>query len=98
MMRMLLLRGLLSGLVTGLLALLFARLFGEPSVQSAIDFESAEEAAGGAAPMPELVSRAVLGGYLTVFVVPFLKYPANPPAVGSEDSIDHAYRGIPGWC
>ena len=28
-----------------------------------------------------------LGGYLVVFVVPFLKYPANPPAVGNHDTI-----------
>lgn len=28
-----------------------------------------------------------LGGYLVVFVVPFLKYPANPPAVGNPDTI-----------
>jgi predicted cobalt transporter CbtA len=132
MMRMLLLRGMLSGLVAGLLALVFAHLFGEPSVVSAIDFESTTQAATGATPEPELVSREVqstlglatavvvyavafgglfslafaiaygrigrlsarataavlaLGGYLVVFVVPFLKYPANPPAVGSHDTI-----------
>lgn len=29
-----------------------------------------------------------LGGYLVVFVVPFLKYPANPPAVGNADTIN----------
>ena len=28
-----------------------------------------------------------LGGYLVVFVVPFLKYPANPPAIGNADTI-----------
>jgi predicted cobalt transporter CbtA len=28
-----------------------------------------------------------LGCYLVVFVVPFLKYPANPPAVGNPDTI-----------
>jgi predicted cobalt transporter CbtA len=28
-----------------------------------------------------------VGGYLVVYVVPFLKYPANPPAVGNEDTI-----------
>ncbi|WP_299531749.1 CbtA family protein [uncultured Streptomyces sp.] len=35
-------------------------------------------------------STAVLvatGGLLTVYVVPFLKYPANPPAVGNPDTI-----------
>jgi hypothetical protein len=29
-----------------------------------------------------------LGGFLTVYLVPILKYPANPPAVGDPDSID----------
>lgn len=143
MMRALLVRGLISGLVAGLLALVFARIFGEPSIGSAIDFESAinETVTGahahgadaqGQSAEPETVSRAVqssiglatavlvyavafgglfslafataygrvgrlsarataavlaLGGYLVVYVVPFLKYPANPPAVGSEDTI-----------
>ncbi len=132
MMRTLLVRGMLSGLVAGLLALVFAHIFGEPSVVSAIDFESAAQTARGETPEPEVVSRAVqstiglatavlvyavafgglfslafavaygrigrlsprataavlaLGGYLVVFVVPFLKYPANPPAVGNPDTI-----------
>ena len=132
MMRTLLVRGMLSGLVAGLLALVFAYIFGEPPVGSAIDLESAAQAARGETPEPELVSRAVqstiglatgiltyavafgglfslafavaygrigrltarataavmaLGGYLVVFVVPFLKYPANPPAVGNPDTI-----------
>jgi predicted cobalt transporter CbtA len=29
-----------------------------------------------------------LGGYLVVYVVPFLKYPANPPSVGNHDTIN----------
>nr|WP_083466550.1 CbtA family protein [Kibdelosporangium sp. MJ126-NF4]CEL16613.1 Predicted cobalt transporter CbtA [Kibdelosporangium sp. MJ126-NF4]CTQ89036.1 Predicted cobalt transporter CbtA [Kibdelosporangium sp. MJ126-NF4] len=29
-----------------------------------------------------------VGAFLTVFFVPFLKYPANPPAVGRPDTID----------
>ena len=133
MMRMLLVRGMLSGLAAGLLALVFAYIVGEPLVVSAIDFESAAQAATGKTPEPETVSRAVqstiglatavvvyavafgglfslafavaygrigrlsarataavlaLGGYLVVFVVPFLKYPANPPAVGNADTIN----------
>ncbi|MEV1064565.1 CbtA family protein [Streptomyces sp. NPDC050263] len=28
------------------------------------------------------------GGLLSVYVVPFLKYPANPPAVGDPDTLD----------
>jgi hypothetical protein len=27
------------------------------------------------------------GGYLVLFVVPFLKYPANPPSIGNPDTI-----------
>jgi putative cobalt transporter subunit CbtA len=27
------------------------------------------------------------GGFLTLYLVPFLKYPANPPAIGHEDTI-----------
>ncbi|MDQ3763376.1 MAG: CbtA family protein [Actinomycetota bacterium] len=133
MMRVLLVRGMLSGLVAGLLALAFAYIVGEPSVGSAIVFESASQATTGETPEPELVSRAVqstiglatavlvyavafgglfslafaiaygrvgqlsaratsavlaLGGYLVVFLVPFLKYPANPPSVGSHDTIN----------
>ncbi|MDX5961912.1 CbtA family protein [Rhodococcus opacus] len=29
-----------------------------------------------------------LGGFVTVFLVPFLKYPANPPAVSDPDTLD----------
>lgn len=132
MMRVLLVRGLISGLVAGILALVFARIFGEPSVGSAIAFESALEAGKGEAAEPELVSRAVqssvglasallvyavalgglfsvafaiaygrvgrlsarataavlaVGGYLVVYLVPLLKYPASPPAVGNADTI-----------
>ncbi|MBV8932173.1 MAG: CbtA family protein [Kutzneria sp.] len=29
-----------------------------------------------------------VGGYLSAFVVPFLKYPANPPSIGNADTID----------
>ncbi|KFF98248.1 membrane protein [Streptomyces scabiei] len=29
-----------------------------------------------------------LAGFLTVYLVPFLKYPANPPAVGNPDTLD----------
>jgi hypothetical protein len=28
-----------------------------------------------------------LGGFVTLYLVPFLKYPANPPAIGHEDTI-----------
>ncbi|MGH3763582.1 MAG: CbtA family protein [Pseudonocardiaceae bacterium] len=131
-MRTLLVRGMLSGLAAGLTALVFALIFGEPSIDSAIDVESALQVIRGESPEPELVSRAVqstiglatavgvyavafgglfalafaivygrvgqmsarataavlaLVGYLVVYVVPFLKYPANPPSVGSAETI-----------
>lgn len=130
---MLLVRGMFSGLVAGLLAVVFALIFGEPSVDNAIDFESARHAAQGETPEPELVSRTVqstiglatavipyavvfggllalafaitygrvgglsarataailaLGSYLIVYVVPFLKYPASPPAAGNPGTIN----------
>lgn len=58
-MRTLLVRGMLSGLAAGLFALVFALIFGEPSIGSAIDFESALQAVRGESPEPELVSRTV---------------------------------------
>ena len=142
MMRALLVRGMLSGLVAGLLAMVFAYIFGEPSIGSAIDFESALQAGRGESPEPELVSRTVqstiglavavelyavafgglfalafaivygrigrmsaqvtaavlaMVGYLVVYVVPFLKYPANPPSVGNAETISErtgAYFGM----
>lgn len=138
----LLLRGMLVGLVAGLLAFGFAKLVGEPSVDRAIAFESAQHAAeaaearaaGHAMPDddPEIFSRArqsgfglltavtvygsALGGlfalafalaygrigrlspracaallaglgFVAVYAVPYLKYPANPPAIGEPATI-----------
>jgi hypothetical protein len=34
-----------------------------------------------------LALLVALGGFLLVYFVPFLKYPANPPAIGHEDTI-----------
>lgn len=34
-----------------------------------------------------LSSLLALGGFITIVVVPMLKYPANPPSVGSADTI-----------
>jgi hypothetical protein len=144
MMRMLLVHGMLSGLVAGLPALGFAYVVGEPSLGAAINFESAEQAAKGETPGPELVSRAVqstlglttgvvvyaivlgglfavvfafaygrigsltpqataavlaLVGYVVTVVVPYLKYPANPPSVSNPDTIDErtaTYFGMVG--
>jgi hypothetical protein len=140
----LILRGFIVGIVAGLLAFGWAKVFGEPAVQTAINFESAQDqaqaaaavAAGKPAPEdePEIFSRTVqsgiglltgmvvsgaglgclfavlfafangrlgrlgpaptsallaLFGLLSVYVVPGLKYPANPPSVGEPDTIKY---------
>jgi hypothetical protein len=152
MVRTLLVRGMLVGIVAGLLAFGLAKIWGEPQVDLAIAFESAQDQArmsampgmshgsAGAATTPaaepeELVSRGVqssvglligilvygtafgglfaltfafaygriggLGprataallaaiGFVALVVVPGLKYPPNPPAVGDGATI--AYR------
>jgi predicted cobalt transporter CbtA len=136
----LLLRGMLVGVVAGLLCFGFLKIAGEPSVDRAIEFESAHAAAEHAhdhqhenqQPEPELVSRetqagiglftgvviysAAFGGlfalafalayrrigdlspravsallallgFIVVYAVPVLKYPANPPSVGEPETI-----------
>jgi len=125
-------RGMLAGILAGLIASVFAWLFGEPRIDQAIAFEDHLRQLAGAAPEPELVSRAVqstiglltaavvygsaLGGifalvfayahgrigrlsprataailaaagFVTLILVPQLKYPANPPAVGDAETI-----------
>ncbi len=148
MVGILLIRGMIVGLVAGLLCFAFLKVAGEPSVDRAIAFESAMDAAkdkamaeaasakGTAMPMdsgaPELFSRDVqagLGlftgvmvygasfgglfalayalafgrmgafgpkatsallataGFVAIYVVPSLKYPANPPSIGAPESI-----------
>jgi hypothetical protein len=138
----LILQGLIAGICAGLLAFGFARVFGEPSVEAAVQFESAQDEAKAAAARaagkpaepeePEMFSRSVqsgiglltgvvvvgagLGalfavlfaiangrigtwgpgatcallaflGWMSVYLVPALKYPANPPSVGEPDTI-----------
>jgi predicted cobalt transporter CbtA len=34
-----------------------------------------------------LAMLVAVGGFLAIYLVPFLKYPANPPAIGHEDTI-----------
>jgi hypothetical protein len=145
MVRTLLIRGMLVGVLAGLLVFAFARFFGEPSVDRAITFETAMDAAKRAADTqkgmhdmpgmeaePALVSRGVqasfglltgvvvygaaLGGlfaltfavaygrmgrlgarpvaallaagaFVALYLVPSLKYPANPPSVGEPATI-----------
>jgi len=59
MMRTLLVRGMLVGAVAGLLAFAFAEVFGEPSVDTAIAFETGLHQAASEVPEPELVSRGI---------------------------------------
>jgi hypothetical protein len=70
--------GLLAGTVAmgvalgGLFSLLFAWAYGRIGAMS-----------------PRLTAAVLaLAAYLTVTVVPFTKYPANPPTVGNPDTID----------
>lgn len=128
----LLVRGMIAGILAACLAFLFARIFGEPQINLAIAFEHAQDAAAGAAPEPELISRAVQAsfglltasimcgaayggifataftlaygrigrlnprtlsvllaglGFILFVLVPDLKYPPNPPAVGNGATI-----------
>jgi len=131
----LLIRGMLVGLLAGVLGFVFAHQLGEPSVDTAIAFESyVEYDVHHEAPEVELVSRdlqstaglgtgtliygvalggifalvfaatygrlgslgarataVILGllGFVAVYLVPFLKYPANPPAVGDPVTIQY---------
>jgi Probable cobalt transporter subunit (CbtA) len=70
--------GLLTGTVAmgvalgGLFSLVFAWAYGRIGATS-----------------PRLTSAVLaLGAFLTITVVPFTKYPANPPTVGNPDTID----------
>lgn len=142
MVGQLILRGFIVGLVAGLLAFGWAKTFGEPAVNVAINFESAQDEAKAAAAVaagkprpaedPVVFSREVqsgiglltgmvgagagLGclfgvlfafaagrmgelaagptsallafyGLVSVYLVPALKYPPNPPSVGEPDTI-----------
>jgi hypothetical protein len=136
-------QGFIVGILAGLLAFGWARVFGEPAVNAAVGFESAQEQAKAAAAVaagqkaepaaPEIFSRTVqsgiglltgvvvvgaglgclfavlfalangrLGmgpgptsallaflGLVSVYLVPALKYPANPPSVGEPDTIKY---------
>ena len=76
--------GLLTGLVAmgvalgGLFALVFAWAYGRIG------------------PLGARATAAVLaaGAYLTITLVPFTKYPANPPTVGDPDTIDRRTVGF----
>jgi hypothetical protein len=139
----LVLRGFIIGVVAGLLAFGWAKVFAEPSIGTAISFESAQDEAEAAAvaagkqPEPEareIFSRTVQSGiglltglvvigagigcvfavmfafangrmgdlgpgptaawlaflaFMSVYVIPALKYPANPPSVGEPATIKY---------
>jgi len=42
---------------------------------------------GPVGPRPT-AALVALGGFLTVVLVPFIKYPANPPSIGNPDTLD----------
>jgi hypothetical protein len=52
----------------------------------AVAFCMAYGRTGNLSPRP-LALLVALSGFLTLFLVPFVKYPANPPAVGNHDTI-----------
>jgi hypothetical protein len=96
MVRSLLTRGMLVGALAGLAAFAFAFLFGEPQVQHAIDFEehlaalTFAYAYGRITTLNARATAAALSGaaFVAITLVPFTKYPANPPSVGNPDTID----------
>lgn len=71
--------GLLTGVVTygaafgGLFALVFAYAYGR----------------GGRLPARPLAAWLALAAFITLVIVPNLKYPANPPSVGDPDTIGY---------
>ncbi len=144
MVGQLILRGFIVGIVAGVLAFGWAKTFGEPAVNIAINFESAQDAAKAAAAVaagkpapaedPVIFSRTVqsgiglltgmvgagagLGclfavlfafangrmgnlaagptsvllafyGLVSIYLVPALKYPPNPPSVGEPATIKY---------
>lgn len=144
MVGQLILRGFIVGIVAGLLAFGWAKTFGEPAVNIAIGFETAQDEAKAAAAVaagkpkpaedPVIFSREVQGGIglltgmvgagaglgclfavlfafasgrmgnlgagptsallaffglISVYLVPALKYPPNPPSVGEPETIKY---------
>ncbi|ADW70815.1 CbtA family protein [Granulicella tundricola] len=132
MIRSLLVRGMLTGILAGLIVFAFARLVGEPEVDRAIAFETAQDQSKGEAAETPIVTRPTqkglglltgtivysialggifglvfayaqgryaiteprplaaliaLLGWLSIVLIPTLKYPANPPAVGDPATI-----------
>src|SRR5215207_10132328 len=76
-------RGLQSGVGIGVGTIVFAIAMGG---LYAVAYTAAYGRVG-AVRARTLAMLVALGGFVTVFLVPFVKYPASPPAVGSEDTI-----------
>lgn len=76
-------RGIQGNLGIGLGMVLFGVGIG---ALFAVAFCLAWGRAGRLRPRP-LALLVALGGFVTLYLVPFLKYPANPPAIGHDDTI-----------
>jgi putative cobalt transporter subunit CbtA len=76
-------RGIQGNLGIGLGMVLFGVSMG---ALFAVAFCLAWGRTGRLRPRP-LALLVALGGFVTLYLVPFLKYPANPPAIGHEDTI-----------
>src|ERR1044071_5633019 len=85
-------RGLVAGALAGVLAFVFARIFVEPVIGRAMGalfavvFAVSYGRVGSVS--ARLLSWYVAGAMLlSLYVVPALKYPANPPAVSLDETI-----------
>ncbi|BAX94708.1 CbtA family protein [Mycobacterium shigaense] len=76
-------RGVQSGAGLGFGVLIFGLAMG---ALFAVAFVVAYGRAGNVAPRPLSASLAA-GAFVAVYLVPFVKYPPNPPAVGQSDTI-----------
>jgi len=76
-------RTLQANLGAGVGLILFGAAMG---TLSAVVFAVCLGRAGRLRPRP-LALLVALGGFLGMYLLPFLKYPANPPAIGHEDTI-----------
>jgi Probable cobalt transporter subunit (CbtA) len=81
-------RGVLAGALGGVCAFVFARIFVEPVIGRAVAFEDAgaHGRVGSIRPRTTAILIAA-AGFAAVYVVPLVKYPPNPPAVGHAETI-----------
>src|SRR6267154_987543 len=76
----------LAGAFGGLCAFVFARIFVEPVIGRAVAFVMAQGRVGSIRPRTTAMLIAA-AGFAAVYVVPLVKYPPNPPAVGRAETI-----------